>query len=140
MSAVNLMVAESSSMSASMLAQEIEAAERPSRRLDAQIATFAGWQRKVIQLNDSDRIGVLWLYPGETVSRLPAFTESLDAAIELVAVILPASTYAVSWFKVGERTEFKAAFEGSGDSIAATPAMALCAAALRCREKYNEVV
>ncbi|MFQ6186458.1 hypothetical protein ACLMJV_31795 [Sinorhizobium meliloti] len=115
------------------IAFELEEAEAPSRRLDAQIATFAGWKRKVYRLEGHDRIGVLWLLPGETESRLPEFTKSVDAAFEFVSIILPGQSFGVAWLPKHEKTEYHAVFENGDKAVGCTAAIAICAAALKAR-------
>ena len=93
------------------LATRIEQAEGPSRELDAEIATIFGWT------------------PAHDLV-CPAYTASLDAAMTLV----PDGTnvHAVILDKGLTRIELN----GTTKYLkvdAATPALALCAAALRAR-------
>jgi hypothetical protein len=103
------------------LAERCEAATRPDRELDAEIALATG---AVKVING-------WRYNSANRAReVEHFTASLDAAITLVPdgcdwLINTRGIFAQVW-------ERKAVGDGSWEArTAATPALAMCAAALR---------
>jgi hypothetical protein len=106
------------------LAERCEQAAGPDRELDAEIALAAGWERK---WNDSDKPhGWYWRrgdysWTAEMEGIPPNYTASLDAAVTLVPE-------GCGWMVMGN-----AAKVGRWPSRGATPALALCAAALRAR-------
>ncbi len=120
------------------LIQRVEKAEGPDRELDADIALATGWER--------GEAGAFWREPGARLwsGYYPNPTASLDAAVSLVpegklwvrlddwtgpmedgtaAPLSSASVYLHARNADGERL--------SGVARARTPALALCAAALR---------
>lgn len=66
------------------LVERLEAAEGPSRELDAEIARALGW--KDVGIGPHAPQTVKWVRPdgSETFNRLPAYTASIDAALTLV--------------------------------------------------------
>ena len=109
------------------LADRCEAASGPDRQLDAEIAFATGWR-----LRDA-----VWRPPGgEWGAELPPFTAMIDAALTLV----PAGW---DWRVEVERSRRPGAiccqheawrrFPGVTMYGAATPALALCTAALRAQ-------
>jgi hypothetical protein len=115
------------------LAERCEQAMGPDHQLDADIAATQGWSNFSLK----DRRGALGRPPVRTGKTLMLewvrrYTASLDAAMTLV----PEGWY----WQVGQGNHaWAAAYENPippstrVDSIAATPALALCAAALRAR-------
>ncbi|MCA1494657.1 hypothetical protein I6F11_27670 [Ensifer sp. NBAIM29] len=119
---------------------EIENASAPERHLDSAIGILLGWKRKVEYVK-TDEHGepvrkVFWIVPtGDDYGKVPRFTNSLDAAMMLAREISPDSVGGVSWEKDGQGT----AVLGEGPYCrAATPAMALCVAALRAKLAADE--
>ena len=105
------------------LADRIEQADGPSRELDAEIAQALGFTVCPEPSRASPRI-----YGGDISKgnkrNLPAFTASLDAAMSLVKDEWRESIHltwnrAIVWDSIGR---------------ASTPALALCAAAIRAQE------
>lgn len=109
---------------------KLEGADAPERMHDGYIASLFGWKRKVdyIEKADSPTPGkkVTWLSPSGVPSVVPMYTTSIDAALELARSLAPSDVWGVT------------CLEGKGTAIvdglkfqAATPAMAICLAALR---------
>jgi hypothetical protein len=109
----------------------LEKAERPSRKLDAEVALVVGW--KVV-------VGDTWMGPHGEIA-VPEYTTSIDAALTLVpegwrwAVGDKDDRTDVPWAQVfrtdletGELVMF-----AEDDCYPATPALALCIAALKAR-------
>lgn len=113
------------------LISEIENAAGPSRELDAQIALSCGWQRRVETRDDSRT--VVWSFAGED-GRLPAFTFSVDAALELLESVAPNSHGGVSWISSHKGVTCTAKVNEEPYCHAATPALAICAVALKVRD------
>lgn len=89
------------------LIDHLKTAKTPSSLLDEEIAAAVGWDPDVA---------------------IPRWTASIEAAIALVP---GESTYSIFW-----QSPLAACSIGdSGPSIAATPALAMCMAALRARAK-----
>lgn len=107
------------------LIDHLKNAPGPSRELDHDIALALGYRRRVE--DESDHSRVLWVVPtGDEVKRLPAFTFSLERAIELSRMFIPSNVGAVLW----NPRASQACFEGGRIYQAATPAMAICLALL----------
>jgi hypothetical protein len=116
----------------------LEQATEPSRKLDAQIAVAVGWRER------GGMFGWEWISPGGRMAELPFYTRSLDAAMGLVpdgcewrvakhmhgwsgqTKVFTNEAKISRWELLGTKTISEAA---SG----ATPALALCLAALRAR-------
>lgn len=116
------------------LLAELEKAAGPSRALDAAIGMTVGYKRKVEYQRSSltgERVRkVFWIIPsGDDFGRMPAFTGRLDAAIDLATTIVANCVGGVSWVD-GTAT----ARIGDGQYyFGATPALAICIAALNAR-------
>ena len=100
------------------LAERVEALEGPSRKIDVTIALAKGWIE----------YAPCWFTPpGLTIkhheSELPRFTASLDAAMSLVGDN--------HWKAEDHPMAGPCAVVGDSEAFAATPALALTAAALR---------
>ena len=101
------------------LSDRIEAASAGSRELDAEIA-------------GTDATTVMWHDEEET----PRYTTSLDAAMTLVpeGALMAVRTYAEPGVYPAH-VRASAWVQGSPRCFAATPALALCAAALRAQKR-----
>lgn len=112
------------------LPTRIEQVTGPSRELDAEIALACGWKPAKKIDNSPD---CLWVYPDRRDARwgVPFFTYSLDAAITLVREesFFSLRTYHGWGIKV-----VVGGYVGKSTAPNGTPALALCAAALRARE------
>lgn len=113
------------------LISKLEAAG-PSRELDAEIASAVGWVLTAYGWQDAQ--GMSWSPPGASMPQygaLPSFSSSLDAAMTLVPDRfgwLVGSDGEAEVFEIEAGTpRHTAAYVNR----AATPALALCAAALR---------
>ncbi|MDX1004626.1 hypothetical protein GOE20_27660 [Sinorhizobium medicae] len=106
------------------LIEELSQLEAPSRRIDAKLALLAGWQRKATRTGGN--VNVIWLLPGEEANRLPEFTKSVDAALELVGILAPSQFGGFSW---GSRC--KAQLNDGEIVEAVNSAAALCLAAIK---------
>lgn len=118
---------------------DLETASQGERSFDAAIGLLVGWKRKVEYVraapNDEPQRKVFWVVPsGDESGKVPHFTTSLDAAWLLAKMISPRGTGGVSWD--GERGT--AVVDNGPYSSAATPALALCAAALKTKMQIEE--
>lgn len=129
------------------LIERIEAAEGPSRELDAEIAvTVLGMDREGSMFfgKDEDFVFERDYYSIEGSAReLPAYTASLDAAMTLVPepVIEGEHVSIGVWTGPGVHAPHVRAtawVSGAERVLAATPALALCAAALRTRNPETD--
>jgi hypothetical protein len=130
------------------LAARVEAAEGPERELDALIAVALKWElpgpqgaaparlRMPSSSLDHERVepGHYWLvqFSGMSLRSAPHFTASIDAALTLVP---DRRSVTIERYSDGDGYAFVNNTLGSdsGNSTAAAPALALCAAALRAR-------
>ncbi|MDW9735158.1 hypothetical protein GOC00_10700 [Sinorhizobium meliloti] len=110
------------------LLEELSHLTAPSRRVDAKLALVAGWQRKATRTKGD--VNVIWLFPGEEVNRLPEFTNSIDAALELVGILAPSQVGGFSWGSSG-----KAQLNDGEIAEGVNPAVALCLAAVKYKAK-----
>ena len=117
-------------MNVSEIVIALQNAKGPDRNLDKQIALQAGFKSAEEAPSEADTLAtdrVVWRKPDGTPGRILAYTQSVDAAIELVGSIAPNSVGGCSWEK--GRGSAKV---GDGPYVhAANPAIALCAAALQ---------
>jgi hypothetical protein len=107
------------------LIARIEAATGPDRTLDSAIAAavgFEGWTPEAWAAAEADP--ELWR---PSIPKAPAYTASLDSALTLVPEGAHWVLYDDGYAYVGPDDEPTAEWRG------ATPAIALCAAALRSR-------
>ena len=105
-------------MSIPDLVLELQRTKSPSRSLDVQIALVSGY-RKISKVS-------VWVRPDGTQTRLPYFTTNLDAAQRLALLLTPDCIGVFTWGKI-----FSSARINDGPQInAASPSLALCAAAL----------
>ena len=126
------------------LSDQVEAATGADRELDARVAVATGWTDSAGKqwgvtaphwYNQDRRCitELVWSYAGQG-AYLPAFTASIDAALTLV----PEGWQMIYGQDVPERSFRRLSLNKGGFSpyfqgLAATPALALCAAALRAR-------
>ncbi|KQV43991.1 MULTISPECIES: hypothetical protein [unclassified Rhizobium] len=116
-------------MAISDLILQLQHATGPNNDLDISIGIVAGYKREVQMLGEDDQKArkVVWLYPkngGE--APLPRFTENLEDAYLLARTVLPGSIGGVSWDEEGGTAKI----DDGPYYTAATPALALCIAAL----------
>jgi hypothetical protein len=118
------------------LIKELETATGPSRELDSALALLMGYKPKVEYISDpvsgGQRKLVLYVIPGgKDAVRAPKYTQFLDVALTLVQAISSDRVGGVSWDEGGGH-----AMIGDGAMCSgATPAIALCLAALKIRER-----
>jgi hypothetical protein len=121
------------------LADRCEAAEGADRDLDEAIALALGWSSVPNPTFAGGLVG-RWLLPDGSmtgqIDALPKFTASLDAAMTLVPEG-QASAVGTMAFRNDPRKPWACIWSEQGEPLwradAATPALALCAAALRAR-------
>lgn len=117
------------------LISDLENANDGQRSLDAAIGLLLGWKRKVEYVktdgNGEPVRKVFWIVPsGDDPGRVPYFTTSIEDAFLLAKTISPGHVGGVSWDENGRGT----ALVGGGSYCeAATPALALCVAALKMK-------
>ena len=95
-----------------------------SRKLDERVAFAAGYKRSRLGIDG----GFDWVTPDRTLSCLPEFSTSLDAALTLV----PDAETARVWLTIGAPRAW-ASIDPIRVHQAATPALAMCCAALTAR-------
>lgn len=119
---------------------QIKGANAPSRHLDAEVALVLGY-KKVIEsagaaISNGTTPKAHWVNPeGQIVSKLPYYTSDIMHAYMLANQIAPDHVGGCSWEKGcgTARIEYGPYFE------AATPAMALCLAALTHRKNLEKM-
>ncbi len=117
------------------LIRELENASAGQRSFDAAIGLLLGWTRKVEHLK-TDGGGeaarkVLWIAPlSDEPGNVPHFSTSIEAALLFARTISPNHVGGVSWDEDGRGT---AIIEGGPYCVAASPALALCIAALKAK-------
>lgn len=104
------------------LVAQLRSEKWPSRKLDIMIGELAGYRKA----NDTKYPKFSWHHPGGKVARLPKFTESIQDAYELLQLISPGNIGGCSW----EDGDATAKIEDGPFCRAATPALAICIAAL----------
>jgi hypothetical protein len=129
-------------MSLLALAERCERAEGPDRRLDAEIDWTARDERGAWYVAENYRGGFShvsgwWRDADDRSHKAPEYTASLDAALTLVpegwAWELSHNSAPGGYAKVYQELGYEQA-----SSAAATPALALCAAALRAHHAIQE--
>ena len=121
------------------LLADLAAASGPDRELDARVALCAGWKKPGHHGGYSEIVGVR--PGGRGFAAVPRYTASIDAALTLVPE-------GWGWkadcglgfghsFTVGHVGVNKLFDRPEGWGKAATPAIALCIAALKARESTN---
>lgn len=127
-------------MALSDLIKQIEGATAPGRDIDVEIALLLGWRRKVEYVKQDEHgepvRKVFWVVPtGGDYGKVPRYTSSVDAAMTVVQEVAPGIVGGVSWEEDGRG----AAILGDGTYCqAATPAMALCIAALKAKQTRDD--
>lgn len=112
---------------------QLEAATEGFRELDMEVAKVLGWRRSSRAVTDpstnATKIESIWINPSsDQPGRVPRYTTNIHSAHELAKLLLPLCAGAVKW----DGTQGSAWMDLSdGPVIAGTPALALCAAALR---------
>lgn len=119
------------------LADRIERAEGPSRELDAEIALAAGWTERV-HGNPSFKVRSCQdptgkQYQHGLVAWAPRYTASIDAAMTLVPEPAEWTLSVVNDEPCLVTIPAPGTMGDAIHTLAATPALALCAAALRAR-------
>lgn len=112
-------------MSLEEIIEVLKSAETPSRNLDADIATAIGWRRGIGKAAPGRAVKV-WISPThQEADRVPFYTDDIQHAMDLADFVAPGRK-GVSWeggtgfAKINDGPSFQAA----------TPAIALCLAAL----------
>ena len=117
----------------SALLTALEEAAVGSRELDERVAFAAGYKRSRLGIDG----GFDWVAPDRTLSILPEFSTSLDAALTLVPMGHPRWTLRLEIVGHGSRGLSHNAritwpsYESYGNG--STPALAMCCAALQAR-------
>lgn len=113
--------------------EQLENATEGFRELDMEVAKIIGWRRSTRAITDAttnaSKIEAIWINPSsDQPGRVPRYTTNIHSAFELTKQILPSCVGAVKW----EGNRGSAWIDSKGEPVvAATPALALCAAALR---------
>ena len=129
------------------LITRLEAATKGSVKLDCEIALAVGWTifRHTVQ-NNYDSVWDEWLPPGKLPGagipgQMPFYTTSLDAALTLVpdgwTVARISQTDRKGWnveLREGYLSSYNRVVIAPYKYNAPTPALAMCAAALKARE------
>jgi hypothetical protein len=112
------------------LAERCEAATGPDRELDAEIASTLGWAN----VGPGNRGGRCGRSPEGTWKTVPRYTASLDAAMTLVPEGWDWELEFIGGTSVANMLLARGTFNGA----AQTPALALCAAALRAAQEMGK--
>ena len=126
-------------MAISDLILQLQHAKEPSKDLDISIGIVMGYKRHVKPAAKDDggqqERQVAWLYPvnGDEAS-MPAFTARIDDAYFLAQSLVPGCVGGVSWDSRGGT----ARIDDGPYFSAATPALALCIAALSVKHYQQE--
>lgn len=116
----------------------LKRADKPALTLDASILELLGWT-KVVNIEPDKASGRQTRYrywvdgKGNKISNPPPFTSDLQIAIDLCKKIDPNHVAAVSF---GD--ECSAIIEGYAKAVAATPQLAVCAAALQMMQSVTD--
>lgn len=115
-----------------LVISRLEALSEPSRAIDGHIASLLGYKKTTVNETDprtgQTKMRNIWtLPPGEAPVLVPSYTANLDAAFELVRTVASETACGCTWHKGFGR----ATIDGSVMVQAATPAIALCIAALK---------
>ncbi|MBB4184212.1 hypothetical protein GGE07_000838 [Sinorhizobium terangae] len=121
-------------MSLTEIIDRLERGIEINRALDAALAQLIGWTRKVEYIKRDgvptpDR-KVLWIVPdGDDTGLIPYYTTSVEAAFDFAQALLPGSVGGVSW----DNGNFTAIVNDGPYCSSATPAVAVCLAALKAK-------
>jgi hypothetical protein len=114
-------------MDISKIAREIEQAQKASRFLDSKIAQAVGWSSRYREQGPNEKPELLWFKPGSSKpSKFPNYTSSINDAYVLLLELAPQAAVACSW----EDGSARAQIDGEPSRVGATPAIAVCVAAL----------
>jgi hypothetical protein len=121
--------------------REVQSLTRESGDADIKIGLLVGWQRQFEYADESGTTtrNVIWILDGERSPRLPRFTSSLDAALQLLELVAPKFKGGVSWSTDDNGLQGTAKVNDGFYSHGATPALAVCLAALRIKQKQMEM-
>jgi hypothetical protein len=95
-----------------------------------------GWKRKVDyeQAKGTPTRMVSWFLPdGITPGKVPEFTRHVDAAVQLAEMVSPGCTYGIG----SKNGRSRATINEDHFSEAATPALAMCASALKLKSAQD---
>lgn len=124
-------------MDTNELIRRLKECTGPDRALDGYIAMVLGFRKRIEPFTDSSGRKMnrtIWIVPaGDDLARIPHYTGNLEDAFQFAHAIAPGQTGGVSWI------------EGKGTAVindgryheAATPALALCIAALSEKVRAN---
>lgn len=133
-------------MTTAELIERLERAEAPSRELDAEIAALVHVDADGLDFEafpePSGKVTIYFPSKVKQAYAAPRYTASMDAALTLVPVGWEWSLYsAQSGFRPQAQLETEAMRHREGfepvSAFGATPAIALCIAALRVKEADN---
>lgn len=115
------------------LENSLSSATEGSRALDCEIALFLGWKRQSQELINQNTGDVetrdVWVLPGSgTVGKVLHYTSNLEHAMILAEQVSPSNVGACTWTANNASAQIGLA---SIRSDAATPALAICLAAIR---------
>jgi len=112
-------------MSTSETIQKLQSLQEPDRFVDAAIARLMGYER----IAPTDGKPAIWKAPdGTKTLKVPLYTRYVQSAKSLSDQRCPDMPVAISWDDEGRG---EAIIDGGTRCTAATPAIALCIAALR---------
>lgn len=123
-------------MDLTKLARYLETATGPDRKLDVLLGMQVGYERHLTLQDNAHPLQAKWKKPNGDIGKMPAFTESVDAAWEFVTAFCPAASQIGVTFDQHGRGN--ADVDGRKALQYATPALALCAAALQSRLNAND--
>lgn len=111
---------------------ELKDAAAPSRQLDRSIAELIGWKRALLPAFDEStgeqKSNPVWLAPKDGApANVPFYTSNLEDAFRLSQMVAPLSVGGCAWEQGSASAQIG---EGNPKIQAATPAIALCIAAL----------
>ncbi|MBD9641950.1 hypothetical protein IB277_37440 [Ensifer sp. ENS07] len=123
-------------MAIEALINELKAASEGSDRLDAMMAILTGWRRRMEYIRENEVEGpnrkVIWISPdGRDYDNLPSFTTSLDDAFSSARNVAGNEYLGFVW----RDNRGYAVIGDCPHSDAATPALALCVAVVRAKQR-----
>lgn len=119
------------------LAGYLETATSADRKLDILLGMQVGYEPHLPPDDRAQSLESSWKKPNGDIGKMPAFTTSLDAAWEFVRTFCPHATQVAVTFDQHGRGN--ADVDSQRVLQCATPALALCAAALRCRLRESDM-